>query len=36
MRIRQNRWIRKAGLFCKPGQRSIAEWLSKEAKKDER
>ena len=31
------RWIRKAGLFNKPGQKSIIEWLkAKEEKKDER
>jgi len=36
-RLWQTRWIRKSGLFTKPGQKSIVEWLKKEEeKKDER
>jgi len=37
MRLWKTRWIRKAGLFNKLGQRSIEEWLKGEGeKKDER
>jgi hypothetical protein len=37
MRAWKTRWIRKCGLFVKPGQRSIEEWLKREEeKKDER
>jgi hypothetical protein len=32
----QARWVRKAGLFTKPGQKSITEFITKPTKKEEK
>jgi hypothetical protein len=32
----QARWVRKSGLFNKPGQKSITEFITKSTKKEEK